>query len=173
MLNDVYIDCKSKLATYDLSSLILSRYSKNVPIVVCLGCENVLSDMVGVFVADILKSKNIKLVVFGGSNHNVNKDIAKMLYNKIANHRLLFIDSGLITQKNSIMFSNQTILNDGTKLDSPSISSSTIQLINGKVNLSRVSYKKVLEYANIIADSICDYYSYINLLTNNKRDVLC
>ncbi len=166
MLNNLYFESTSKLVSYDLSSVLLTKFPKSIPIIICLGCNNVLSDMVGVFVGDFLRAKHLPIVIFGGSKHNVDKNTAKMLYNKIDKNRMLFIDSGLISQKNSIMFSNQTILNDGTKLDSPSICSSTVQMENGKINLAKVSYKKVLEYANIVANSICDYYSYLSLLKN-------
>lgn len=166
MSQNMYLDYNNKMITYDLSSALLSKYQNHVPIIVCLGCSNVLSDMVGIFVADFLKARKLPFVILGGSQHNANKDIAKMLYNKINSQKLLFIDSGLISQKNTIVFSNQTILNDGTKLDSPSICCSTIEFENGKVNLAKVSYKKILKYANIIADSICEYYSYNRLLNN-------
>ena len=166
MLNNIYINFKSKLACYDLSSAILSKFQKNIPIIICLGSNNVLSDMVGVFVGDFLRAKHLPIVIFGGSKHNVDKNTAKMLYKKIDKDKLLFIDSGLLSQKNSIMFSNQTILNDGTKLDSPSICCSTVQMENGEIKLAEVSYKKVLKYANVVANSICDYYSYVSLLKN-------
>ena len=46
---------ESKTICHDLSSDILKTYGKNLPIIVCLGTDRVLSDMVGIFVAEILK----------------------------------------------------------------------------------------------------------------------
>ena len=61
MNNKLYIDINSKLNTYDISSILLKNFGTQKPIIVCVGSDKVLSDMTGVFVAEILKKRNMLL----------------------------------------------------------------------------------------------------------------
>ena len=161
-----YYDIHNRLISLDISSLLMKVFSKKPPIIVCLGSDKVLSDMVGVFVADYLKLYNIKTFILGGTMQNANKNVAKLLA-KYTNHNLLFIDSGALCKDNTIMFSNKTKLNDGSLLNYPSITCSTIKIQSGKILLANVSYSKVLKYSKIVAQSIRDYFSYLDILSYN------
>ena len=82
MQKSIYLDYRNKLTTYDLASILLKKFQNKFPIIVCLGSNYVLSDMVAVFVADFLKARKLPFIVFGGTQHDVNKNIAKLLYKK-------------------------------------------------------------------------------------------
>ena len=163
-----YYKLENALLTYDISSEILKNFGTEPPVVVCLGSDRVLSDMVGVLVADLLKQRNVNIFVFGGSNRCFNKQNAKYIAKRIDPSRLLFVDSGLLQQKNSIAVMPYLILNDGTKINSTSIIAGTIQKENGRVCLAKLAYADLKKYAIAIADSICEYLAYVEILKNKK-----
>lgn len=164
MIINNYYKINSKNINYDISSDILKRYGKNIPIIVCLGTNRVLSDMVGVFVADYLKARKIPTYIFGGTKFEVNKSAIKYIANKFKTKNILIVDSGLLYQKNAILFSNYTILNNGEVLNIPCICCNTIFVENKKINLSKVKYAQIIKYAKIVSNSICDYFSYVKLI---------
>ena len=164
-----YIDTNSKMAVFDISSHILKSFGKEVPIIVCVGSDKILSDMVGTFVADILKERNIPAVVFGGNNRVITKNDAKYLSKYFDVSRLLFVDSGLLKSDNKIAISPYFLLNDGTKIGATSIVAGTIGFENDKLRLAEVSYHTIKKYANIIADSVCDYIFYVELLNSHRQ----
>ena len=157
----------SKMVSYDLSSDILKTFGKCKPIIVCLGTDKVLSDMVGVFVAEILKNNNISTYVFGGTKLCANKRVLKHLFDRCNNRNILVVDSGLLNSKDVIQFSNVTKLNNGECLNIPCILASTIFIENNTIRYSQIRYNQVKKYANIIATSILDYFSYLDILNAN------
>lgn len=163
-----YNKIENKLITYDISSELLKNFGTEPPIVVCLGSNKVLSDMVGVFVAEFLKKRNVNILVFGGLNRCLNKVDAKYLSNKIDASRLLFVDSGLLEKENTIAVSNVLKLNNGRVINSTSLIAGTIKKENGKICLAKTTFDEVLHFSNIIADSICEYLSYVEILKKRK-----
>lgn len=164
MNKKVYIDLNSKLKTYDISSILLKNFGTNKPIIICVGSDKVLSDMTGVFVADILKIRNIDAYVFGGTKRTINTKVCKFLAKYINHSNILFVDSGVLQRDNSILVSPYFLCNDGTKIDAVSIIAGTISKSNGKILLATSSYLTIKKYAETIADSICEFFSYIDLL---------
>ena len=104
------------------------------------------------------------MIVFGGSKRNANCAMAKQLSSFLDSSRILFVDSGALSKTNVIMFSQSIILNDGTKLNSPCIVAGTITIQNQKYNFANATFDDIKKYSTIIADSICEYFSYIDLL---------
>ena len=162
-INTLY-DLHSKTVCHDLSSDILKTYGKTPPVIVCLGTDKVLSDMVGVFVADILKSCNIPTYIFGGTQHCIDKSNIKFLLEKFTDRKILVVDSGVLRRGNSIAFSNITRLNDGQIFNCPCISASTIFIDGNKIKYAELRYGEVKLYAQTIANSILDYFSYLAIL---------
>lgn len=169
MNNKLYIDINSKLNTYDISSILLKNFGTQKPIIVCVGSDKVLSDMTGVFVAEILKKRNIDAFVFGGTKRTVNTKICKFLAKYINYSNLLFVDSGVLQRDNSILVSPYFLCNDGTKIDALSIIAGTICKNQNKILLASQSYLSIKKYAQIIADSICEFFSYIDFLSLQKN----
>lgn len=170
MNNKIYIDINSRLNTYDISSILLKNYGTNKPVIVCVGSDKVLSDMTGVFVADILKKRNIDAFVFGGTKRAVNIKICKFLARYIDHSNILFVDSGVLQKENSILVSPYFLCNDGTKIDALSIIAGTVDCRQDKILLANKSYLSIKKYAQIISDSICEYFSFVDLLCLEKYD---
>lgn len=168
MIDQIYFDINSNLITYDISSMLLSYFGTEKPIVVCVGCDKVLSDMVGVLVGDILKKRNVQTIVFGGSKRNVNKSVCKFLSTYIDVSRLLFVDSGALCDDNKILLSPFLLTNDGSKISSLSLVAGTIKRTENKYLLATKSYSSIKKYAGIIADAICEYFSYVDLLCSKN-----
>jgi len=164
MIINNYYKIESNYINYDISSDLLKQYGKDIPIIICLGSNRVLSDMVGVFVANMLKKIKLPTYVFGGTNFEVNKSTIKYITMKFKTKNVLIVDSGLLKHKNSILFSNYTNLNNGDILNIPCICCNTVFFESGKINLSKIRYSQILKYAKIVSQSICDYYSYVKLL---------
>jgi hypothetical protein len=163
------LDINSKFVSYDLSSELLKRFGTDVPVVVCLGSDKVLSDMVGVFVADMLKAKNLQSFVFGGSDIPIMEKNLDVLLKKIVGRQVLFVDSGICKREGGIFYSSDgIILASGKKYFGASISAGTIKTKNGKILLASTRLGDVLKYASLIAQSIEDYFSYVYTL-NNKH----
>lgn len=172
-----YFDIDDRSVVFDLSGELLKFFGKEKPIIVCLGSSKVLSDMVGVFVADILKNKGADVVVFGGNKRNVDNNIAKYLAKYIDASRILFVDSGMLNREKNepgktIMFSSKTILNDKTVLDSPCIVANTISKKDANFNFANCSYQSVVNCANTISLAILDYFDYVDLLNNSKKQTM-
>ena len=167
MITNYYHNLNSKMLTYDLSALLLKYYGNQPPIIICLGTDKLLCDMVGVFVADMLKKVNLPTYVFGGNDRCVNNCMAKILAKSIKNKKILFIDSAALNRRDTILFSNVTKLNDGTILNIPSINCGTI-FKNNKIYLHSIAYNKVLKYSKMVSNAVCDYFSYINLIKSHQ-----
>ena len=163
MINKVYIDPSSKLATYDISSILFKHFGTQKPVIICVGSDKVLSDITGVFVADMLKSRNIDAFVFGGSNRIVNINICKVLAQKFHLSKVLFIDSGFLEKEGKILVLPYFLCNDGTQIDALSIIAGTIKKERNRFLLASQSYLSIKKYAEIIADSICEYFAYVDL----------
>ncbi len=159
-----YYNIESKLTIFDLSSDLLKNYGSEKPVVVCLGSSKVLSDMVGVIVADILRSRNVDVIIFGGSKRNADKNMAKLIAKSLDKSRILFVDSGALSQKDSIMFASKLVLNDGAVIHSPCIVAGTITKQDSKYNFANIKLEEIKNYATVIADSICSYFAYVDLL---------
>lgn len=164
-----YNEIENKLAVYDISSQLLKNFGTEPPIVVCVGSDKVLSDMVGVFVAEKLKKCNANIVVFGGFNRCFNKSDAKYLSNKIDVSRLLFVDSGLLETDGVIAVSPVFRLNNGLTINSTSIIAGTIKKQGKKICLAKTKFAEIEKYAQIIADSICDYLCYVQMLNRSEN----
>ena len=165
MSENKYYNLDNKLTSCDIASELLRNFGKEKPIIVCLGSSKVLSDMVGVFVADILKQRNVDAIVFGGNKRNVNKSMCKLLSKYIDSSRLLFVDSA-VSKKNSILVSQYLLMNNGEKLNSLSIIAGTICKTKNRYNLACTDFSTIKKYSNTIADGICEYFSYVDLLNN-------
>lgn len=169
MIDKTYIDINSKFSIYDISSILLKNFGVQKPIIVCVGSDKVLSDITGVFVADILKKRHINTVVFGGSKRTVNTKICKYLAKYIEHTNILFVDSGILQKDNAILVSPHFLCNDGTKIESLSIIAGTVRKKQNKILLADKGFLSVKKYAEIIADAICEYFSYIDLLCLQKN----
>ena len=163
-----YFSIDSKTTIYDLSANLLKHFGTNRPIVICLGSNKVLGDMAGVFVADILKSRGLDTYVLGGAINPVDNNILKFLSKSIKTKNVLIVDCGVLFQKRCVAFQNYITLNDGTRLNFPSIICGTIQKQNGIVQLAKTNFLDVLKFSHIIADSICDYFYYVDILKNKN-----
>ena len=164
MIDKTYIDINSKFSTYEISSILLKNFGRQKPIIVCVGSDKVLSDITGVFVADILKKRHIDTVVFGGSKRTVNTKICKYLAKYIDLSKILFVDSGALYESEKILVSPYFLCNDGTKIEALSIIAGTIDRTKNKFLLANKSFLSIKKYAQKIADSICEYFSYVDLL---------
>ena len=165
MQDTIYYDVDSKMICHDISAYLLKLFGKNPPIIVCLGSDKVLSDMVGIFVADILKKRQISTYIFGGRDRNIDKVMAETLSKKLNHKNMLFVDSGLFKNSNSIAVLPFTKLNNGLKICSPSIVCGTIKLKNGILTLADTRFQDILKFSNIVADAITDYFSYVSLIS--------
>lgn len=163
-----YFNVNDALTANDISCEILKKYGKEAPILVCLGSSKVVSDMAGVLVADILKNRRANIIVFGGSKRNMDKTQAKYIAKYIDTSRLLFIDSGLLSSENKIAVSPVLKLNDGSVVSSNSIIAGTVQMKDNEIKLASITLNEVLNYAKVIADGVCDYLSYLELLNNTN-----
>lgn len=163
MINNIF-SIDSKTAVYDLSASILKHFGVKRPIVICLGSNKVLGDMAGVFVADILKSRGLETYVLGGSINPVNNNIVKLLSKSINTKNVLIVDCGILFQKRSVVFQDHITLNDGTRLNFPTIICGTIQKENRVVHLAKTNFSDVIKFSNIVANAICDFFCYVNIL---------
>ena len=164
-----YFNVDDKLAPNDISCDILKNYGREKPVLICLGTSKVLADMVGVFVADILKERGADIFIFGGSKRNIDKQMAKYISKQFDATRLLFVDSGILASGDKIAMSPILKLNNGGVIKSTSIIAGTVQMQNGKINLTSKTLNEVLHFAQVIADGICDYLSYLELLEKVEK----
>ena len=169
MNNICKFNLKNNFSSRDLSCCLLKKFGKNMPIVVCLGSDKVLSDMVGVLVADKLKQKNIPLKVFGGSKLPIGGNNLDFLLKNLSSKNILFVDSVLTNFVGNVYFSPKGItLKNGRQYAGASIGAGTIFLKNNRVLLAQTSYVEVLMFANTIVDAICNYVYFAKLLNNCK-----
>lgn len=156
-------DFKQKFLKNDLSSNLLKKFGTKVPVVVCLGSDKVLSDMVGVLVAENLKENNASTFVFGGLDRQIMAKNVERIVEKFPNKNILFVDSGM--SKNQIVFDPKGIrLNCGKFFNGASITAGTISKSNGKFLLATTSAKTVFYMAKKISDAILEYLGYVELL---------
>lgn len=156
-------DFKQKFLKNDLSSNLLKKFGTKVPVVVCLGSDKVLSDMVGVLVAENLKENNASTFVFGGLDRQIMAKNVERIVEKFPNKNILFVDSGM--SKNQIVFDPNGIrLNCGKFFNGASITAGTISKSNGKFLLATTSAKTVFYMAKKISDAILEYLGYVELL---------
>lgn len=166
MQSKMYFDANSKFLREDISALLLKNFRTRLPIIICLGSNKILSDMVGTFVADILRERKIKTFIFGGINSPTNRILAKKLSLIYKNEQILYVDSGLICKENSIVFFNNEVNFLGnTKLSGAGIVAGTIAEKNGEIKLASQSFLDIYNLALKIADAICDYFSYVQLIS--------
>ncbi len=159
-----YYNIENKLIELDISSQLLKHFGKEPPIIVCLGSSKVLADMVGVFVADELRKQGVKTIVFGGEKRNVTNSMAKILAKSVDKSRLLFVDSGVLKNDNSIMIAESLTMNDGHKIDAFSIVAGTIFVENNKLNFAKKEFREIKNFAKIITNSVLSYFSYLEIL---------
>lgn len=166
-------DFKQKFLESDLSSNLLKKFGTKVPVVVCLGSDKVLSDMVGVLVAENLKKNKANTFVFGGLDRQIMAKNVESLVEKFPDKNILFVDSGM--SKNQIVFDQNGIrLNCGKFFDGASITAGTISKSNGKFLLATTSAKTVFYMAKKISDAILEYLWYVELLKKwQKTHNLC
>lgn len=164
-----YYNLDSKFLQNDISADLLKFFGTNPPIVACVGSDKVMGDFVGTLVAEILKSRGISTYVFGGVHRPLDKFGVDVLLKKFGQDKLLFVDSGLLAGQNQILVNTKTRLNNGCVINSPCIVASTIKTHNGKIMLSAMPFCKILKYSTIIANAICDYFSYIDLILNKSN----
>lgn len=165
----VRLDIKNSFAAKDLSACLLKRFGKDIPTIVCLGSDKVLSDMVGVLVADKLRSLGVPVKVFGGSSGAIGAANLDILLAKLKTKNILFVDSTACKTPRSIYYSSRGItLKNGKFYNGASIGAGTIFVNDNKVFLAKTSYLLVFEYANKIVDAICNYVYFAKLLNNCK-----
>ena len=162
-MNKIYCyDLNYKFLTSSLSAKLLKRFGRDIPTVVCLGSDKVLSDMIGVLVADKLKNLNINTYVFGGSDFVVSTKNIDYLLSKISSKNILFVDSAISKTKNNIFFNCEGIkLKNNKFYQGASICAGTIFFNDNKIQLAEVGIKQVNEYVDNIVLSITDYLSYL------------
>lgn len=157
-------DICDKFLTSRLSANLLKRFGKNVPTIVCVGSDKVLSDMVGVLVADKLKKLNICTHIYGGSDFVVTSKNLDCLLNKIGTTNILFVDSAITKTKNCVFFNNKGIkLKNNKFYGGASICAGTIFYKDNKIQLANIGLKQVNNFANNIILSITDYLSYLQI----------
>lgn len=150
-----------RFLTSTLAAKLLKRFGGTPPTIICLGSDKVLSDMVGVLVADRLKQAGVKTYVYGGSNFVVTTKNIDYLLKKIGTNNILFVDSAVATQCNNIYFNCNGIKLKNNKIyDGASICAGTIFLKNNKLQLAGTPLKQVLDYVNKIVLAITDYFSF-------------
>lgn len=156
-------DFKQKFLTSDLSSDLLKKFGTKVPVVVCLGSDKVLSDMVGVLVAENLKKNKANTFVLGGLDRQIMASNVESIIKKFPNKNVLFVDSGML--KNQIVFDPNGIrLNCGKFFEGASITAGTILKSNGKFLFATTPAKNVFYMAKKISDAILEYLWYVELL---------
>lgn len=149
------IDSKTKNS---LVEQLLFKFGKTTPSVVCLGSDCVLSDMVGVFVADYLRHRRLKAKIFGGKNNIVlKKDLPKVLQK--AGKNVLFVDSGALKTGKIAFCDNGIKFFDGTTCQGASLVANTIKIQNGKVLLCGANFGQVLNYAQFLGDTIVQFFA--------------
>lgn len=163
------LDIKSKFVTYDLSSKLLKRFGRSIPTIICLGSDKVLSDMVGVFVADKLKKACVSAKVFGGTELPITKNNLDVLLEKIDNKNILFVDSSISDKQDAITFCKTGItLHGGDFYSGASINAGTISKNGQKLMFANTSYKKIMQFVEVISTSILDFVDYVKLLCANS-----
>ncbi|MGN1221958.1 MAG: DUF1256 domain-containing protein [Christensenellales bacterium] len=164
MQNLLKYDISDKFLTSSLSADLLKRFGKDVPTIVCLGSDKVLSDMVGILVADKLKKLKVNTLVFGGSDFVVTSKNIDCLLNKINSNNILFIDSAITQTKNHVFFNNKGIkLKNNKFYKGASICAGTIFYKDNKIQLANIGLKQVNSFAKNIILSITDYLSYLQI----------
>ncbi|MGN1212595.1 MAG: DUF1256 domain-containing protein [Christensenellales bacterium] len=155
-------DIGNRFLTSSLSANLLKRFGKNVPTIVCVGSDKVLSDMVGVLVADKLKKLDVNTRVYGGSDFVITSKNIDYLLNKIGTTNILFVDSAITKTKNRVFFNNKGIkLKNNKFYKGASICAGTIFYKDNKIQLASVGLKEVNNFANNIILSITDYLSFL------------
>ena len=155
-------DIGNRFLTSSLSANLLKRFGKNVPTIVCVGSDNVLSDMAGVLVADKLKKLDVNTRVYGGSDFVITTKNIDCLLNKIGTTNILFVDSAITKTKNCVIFNNKGIKFKNNKFyKGASICAGTIFYKDNKIQLAGVGLKEVNNFANNIILSITDYLSFL------------
>lgn len=162
MNNICSFDLNYRFLTSSLSAKLLKKFGSNVPTIVCLGSDKVLSDIVGVLVADKLKNLNINTYVFGGSNFVVTTKNIDILIKNINSKNILFVDSAICKSNNQIFFNEQGIKLKNNKFYSgASICAGTIFIKNNKLQLAGTSFKQITAFVDSIVLAITDYLSYL------------
>ena len=162
MQNILKYEIGDRFLTSSLSANLLKRFGKNVPIIVCLGSDKVLSDMIGVLVADKLKKLDVKAFVYGGSDFVITNKNIDYLLNKINSKNILFVDSSITQQKNNIIFNNTGIkLKNNKFYHGASICAGTIFVKNNQLQLACIGLKQICTFVNNIVLSITDYLSFV------------
>lgn len=164
MAKQVYrYDFKQRFLKNDLSSNLLKKFGTRVPVVVCLGSDKVLSDMVGVLVAENLKKNKANTFVFGGLDRQIMAYNVESIVKRFPNKNILFVDSGM--SKNEILFDpNGIMLNCGKFFDGASITAGTILQSNGKLLLATTPAQTIFFMAKKISEAILEYLSFVELL---------
>ena len=174
MAKQVYrYDFKQRFLKNDLSSNLLKKFGTKMPVVVCLGSDKVLSDMVGVLVAENLKKNKVRAFVFGGFDRQIMAKDVESIVKKFPQKNILFVDSGM--SKNQIVFDPNGIrLNCGKFFEGASITAGTILKSNGKFLLATTPAKTVFYMAKKISDAILEYFWFVELLKKwYKAYILC
>lgn len=154
-----------KNTSLDLSCDLLKHFKNNKPIIICLGSDKVLSDCVGVLVAEMLKKCNISTYVLGGADLQVMSNNIDCILQKFPNSKFLFIDSCLSAKKNTVIFNNNCIkLGSGKTYCGASITASTIIKNKNKILLAESKLKDVFKLSKVITNAIVDFFYYLNYL---------
>ncbi|MBQ8430769.1 MAG: DUF1256 domain-containing protein, partial [Clostridia bacterium] len=102
-------DLTEKNVELNISAELLKIFKNKMPVVLCLGNDKVLSDSVGVLVAEKLRETGYNNYVFGGFCNPLNKDNLMCILKKFPNQNFLFIDSSLSDFKNKIVLNKKQI----------------------------------------------------------------
>lgn len=165
MSSGAKFNISEKFLTYDLSNKLLNKFGTSIPVVICLGSDKVLSDMVGVFVADILREKGFEGKVFGGTDFPITTKNLNCLLHKISDKQVLYVDSCICATNGKVIFDpSGIILHNGLKLNGASIKAGTVKIKNGKMLLANTRYNFIKKLANMLSKAILDYAECVKLL---------
>ena len=164
MKNVIEFNIDSAYIQQDIAQTLFKNFGKDFPIIICLGSDKILSDCVGVFVAEILKKKKIDTFVFGGTERPVLSSQIDFIKKMFTGKKILFVDSGVSSKNNVVTISQKISFLSGKSYSGMSIIASTIGLENKRYILANARLQEIVKFANIIANAICEFFSYVNII---------
>ena len=158
----------------DFSKVLRAEFInlKHKPIIMCIGSNKVLSDMVGPLVGTILRKHNIKAYVYGNLNNPITAINLKNFYAYInethKDAKILVVDSslGVFEQTGTIILKRGGIIPaalNGNKIKVGDLSFLAVTLDNGlrnKLLLRGAKIELITKMAQIIARSIADSFNH-------------
>ena len=157
------IDPKAKT---NIAQKLLDCFANQFPTVICLGSDRVLSDMVGVMTADILRTYCPREHIFGGKNRPIlQRDIQSIL--DMTNEQVLFVDSGCLQCGEIALCTDKIKFFDKIIYHGVSLVANTIKVEKGKVMLANCTFQQIADYAQFLSQSILLFKKYSKVLSRN------